>query len=127
LEQPVSATVLLVEDEFDGVFLVQRVLNSRGIESVAFETAESAFAALVAEPDRFAAAVIDLALPEMDGFELMHAIRSRPELAELPLMAITAFHTPELKVKALESGFNAYLEKPLNTSAFTNLVSSMVR
>ncbi|MCK6580278.1 MAG: response regulator [Anaerolineae bacterium] len=110
--------ILIVEDEPDGADLVRRLLKSKGKEAAVAANAEVAIAALEADPGVYAAIVIDLALPEMDGFELMTLLRGSEYFAQMPLIAITAFHTPELKVRALESGFDAYFPKPLDTAAF---------
>lgn len=110
--------ILIVEDEPDGADLVRRLLKSKGKETAVTGNAEGAIAALQADPYGYSAVVIDLALPEMDGFELMAYLRNAG-FTNLPLIAITAFHTPELKVRALENGFDAYFAKPIDTAAFT--------
>ncbi|MBK8024028.1 MAG: response regulator [Chloroflexi bacterium] len=69
--------------------------------------------------------VIDLALPEMDGFELMNYLRSSG-FTNLPLIAITAVHAPKLKVRALENGFDAYFAKPIDTAAFAASLDSFL-
>ncbi|MDZ4768275.1 MAG: response regulator [Chloroflexota bacterium] len=110
--------ILIVEDEPDGADLVRRLLKTIGGETQVTDNAESALGLLSATPDGYRAVITDLALPEMDGFELMQAIRADAALSHLPLIAITAFHTPELRVRALEGGFDGYFPKPLDPSAF---------
>jgi len=119
--------VLVVEDEADGLDVIIRVLSAKGLDTLPFDNAETALDVLTNQPERFRVAIIDLALPGIDGFELMHLIRNNPALANIVLIAITAYHTPELRVKALESGFDAYYEKPLNQSAFSKAVTGFVQ
>ncbi len=114
--------ILVVDDEADGADLVARILRQKGITSSITSTAEAALDVLRTMPDALKAVVIDLALPNMDGIELMRRIRSNPESARLYLIAITAFDTPELKVRALETGFDAYFAKPLDASRFAREV-----
>jgi len=113
-----TVNILVVEDNLDGADVVRRVLLSSGYHADFAPTAERALEMLSAHPNNYNAIVIDLALPQMDGFELMQIIRSEQAVAALPLVAITAFHTPELRVQALESGFDAYFPKPIDTTAF---------
>jgi CheY-like chemotaxis protein len=118
--------VLVVEDEPDGADVVVRMLKAVGVKTVVATSGEAALAELETHPNDFTCAIVDLALPQMDGFELMNVIRSEPSVQNLPLVAITAYHTPELKVKALESGFDAYFAKPLDTNLFMQALEKLV-
>jgi CheY-like chemotaxis protein len=66
----------------------------------------------------YSAAVIDLALPGIDGIELLKQIRAHPATSSLPCIAVTAYHTPELKQRAISGGFNIYFPKPINRTLF---------
>lgn len=110
--------IMVVEDDPDGADVVIWLLKSGGYQPTHKDNAEAALNLLVASPDQYRAAVIDLALPGMDGFELVNYIRANPATASMCLIAMTAFHTPELRVRSLESGFDAYFAKPLDTSIF---------
>jgi CheY-like chemotaxis protein len=118
--------ILIVEDEPDGADMVKRLLDAVGLKSTHAPSAEFALDALEANPQGFQAAIVDLALPEMDGIELMQVIRRTPQFAHLPLIAVTAFHTPELKFKALDAGFNAYFAKPLDTNFFAQALERLL-
>lgn len=119
--------ILVVDDEPDGADLVRRLLRGFGSEVYLADNAEAALGLLNAAPTGFRAVITDLALPAMDGFELMQTIRADAELAHLPLIAITAYHTPELKARALESGFDLYFPKPLDGAAFTASLANRLR
>lgn len=108
--------ILIVEDEPDGQELVSRLLSQFNVRVDVAGNAEEAWNFLMA--NSYAAAIIDLALPERDGFELVTAIRGASELNDLPCVAMTAFHTPELKQRAISDGFNAYFPKPLDRTRF---------
>ncbi|MFN8527575.1 MAG: response regulator [Anaerolineae bacterium] len=118
--------ILIVEDEPDGADLVRRLLKSNGLETTIAINAEIAVSKLAAAPEDYMGVVVDLALPEMDGFELMQVIRGDARLQHLPLIAITAFHTPELKVRALEGGFDAYCPKPLDAQTFIQALAGIL-
>ena len=108
--------ILIVEDEPDGQELVSRLLSQFNVQVDVAGDAEQAWNFLMT--NQYAAAIIDLALPERDGFELVSAIRGQSELLGLPCVAMTAFHTPELKQRAISDGFNAYFSKPLDRTRF---------
>jgi CheY-like chemotaxis protein len=117
--------ILIVEDEPDSADVVRRILVKVGMNCRIAETAEIALGTLNADPD-FQAVIVDLALPEMDGFELMQTIRRSPHIARLPLIAVTAFHIPELRVKVMDSGFDAYFPKPLDKNLFVQGLQQLI-
>lgn len=109
-------TVLVVEDDPDGQELIARMLFRAKITVEVLGTAEDAIQVL--SSDEHAAVIIDLALPGMDGFALLANIRQQPDVASLPCVAITAFHTPTLKQQVMQAGFDAYFAKPLDDRRF---------
>ena len=118
--------VLIVEDDPDGAEMVEMMLSSVGIETVVADSAETALAELDAAPDDFNALIVDLALPEMDGLELLQVIRQRSRVSHLPTMAVTAYHTPELKARTLDAGFDGYFAKPLDTTLFVQALERLL-
>jgi len=109
-------SILVVEDEPDGQELVSRMLSQSNLNVDVAGNAEEAWNFLM--PSHCSAAIIDLALRERDGFELVTAIRGEADLTTLPCVAMTAFHTPELKQRAMTDGFNSYFSKPLDRTRF---------
>ncbi|MBL8164152.1 MAG: response regulator [Anaerolineae bacterium] len=119
-----NKNILIVEDDPDGRDMVQMMLQSAGVHPVAVGSGEEALAELRAAPGHYQLAIVDLALPEMDGIELLSHIRADASLAQIPLVAVTAYHTPELKVRVMDAGFDSYFAKPLDT---TQLVRALER
>jgi CheY-like chemotaxis protein len=118
--------LLIVDDEPDSAEVVEMLLAPSRITTTIVYDAFEAINQLQAQPGAFSGLIIDLALPGMDGFGLLNKIRSSPTIADLPLIAITAYHTPELKVRALQAGFNAYFPKPLDTSGFLGALEQVI-
>ena len=116
--------ILVVEDELDGQELVTRMLKQVNVETELAGTAEEAWTLLKSQS--FMGAIIDLALPGQDGFQLLNSIRNDQNLHGLPCIAMTAYHTPQLKHDALENGFDAYFAKPLNRTLFLGAVESVI-
>jgi CheY-like chemotaxis protein len=108
--------LLVVEDDPDGQEVVGRILK---YHRIAFHTADNAEDALkLLGTETVNGVVIDLNLPGMDGWSLLGEIKKNPKVAALPCVAITAYHSAELAVKAIEMGFAAYFPKPFDATAF---------
>jgi DNA-binding response OmpR family regulator len=115
--------ILVVEDEPDGQELVSRLLAQVNIKVDVTGSAEDAWQRI--HNNAYSALIIDLALPGKDGFELLREVRQNN--MTIPCIAITAFHTPELKQRALEEGFDAYFAKPLDRTRFIGGVEDAIR
>jgi PAS domain S-box-containing protein len=115
--------ILVVEDVPDSRELVLDVLQTYGATVIAVESAEAALRSLeTLVPDVL---ISDIGMPEMDGYELIKRIRSMG-LADdkLPAIALTAFANPNDRARALMSGFQSHIAKPLIA---TDLVSAITR
>lgn len=116
--------ILVVEDEPDGQEVVAGLLNHFHISSTQAMSAEEALDRL--GQDSFTAVLIDIALPGMDGFELLEAIRGNADWSHLPCIAFTAYHSSLVKQRAVESGFDAYFAKPLEDTAFIRALDNVI-
>lgn len=117
-------TVVVVEDEVDSMELVQELLNYQGIKSVAASTGEEALHIL--ETTVPTLIIIDLALPGIDGWSLLAAIKKQKSVKDVPCVAITAYHTAEIADEAIEAGFNAFFAKPLDATSFVRELIGIV-
>jgi CheY-like chemotaxis protein len=108
--------LLVVEDDPDGQEVVARMLRHYHIAADVVYTAEDALDMLATY--QYSGAVFDLALPGMDGWSLLESVQSNADTAALPCVAITAYHSADVAVKAIEAGFVAYFPKPLETQSF---------
>ncbi|WP_040495534.1 response regulator transcription factor [Ilumatobacter nonamiensis] len=100
--------ILIAEDEERIVSFLEKGLRASGFTTVAVNDGRSA--AALARDDAFELMILDLGLPEMDGFEVLHAIRTRGEL--LPVIVLTARQSVEDTVSGLEQGADDYMTKP---------------
>ncbi len=108
--------VLVIEDDPDGQDVVQRILRHHDVQFDAAYTGEEALEFLAQH--EYTAVVCDLALPGIDGWGLIDRIRNDPATVELPCFAITAYHSAEVAVKAIQCGYTAYFPKPLDPTSF---------
>jgi CheY-like chemotaxis protein len=111
-----SLPILVVEDDPDGRELVSRMLQYHHIGVEMVNDAEEALEKLASND--YSAVIIDLALPGMDGWTLLKHIQQNQRTGQLPCVAVTAYHSVETAVKAIEMGFAAYFPKPLEATSF---------
>jgi len=106
--------VLVVDDDVRNIFALSSVLERRGMTVLTAGTGREAISTLESTPD-VAIALMDIMMPEMDGFETMQVIRQKPSLRRLPIIALTAKAMKGDREKCLEAGASEYLAKPVNT------------
>ena len=110
----VGRKVLVVDDDVRNIFALSSVLERRGMSVLTAGTGREAIAILDSTPD-VAIALMDVMMPEMDGYETMRVIRQNPALRRLPIVALTAKAMKGDREKCLEAGASEYLAKPVNT------------
>lgn len=108
--------ILVVEDEYDGQQVVSRILKYMGIQADVAATAEEALDLMAGQS--YTAAIIDLALPGIDGLQLLSQIRANAATTQMPCVMMTAYHSAQVKKQALDAGVNAYFAKPIDDTIF---------
>jgi CheY-like chemotaxis protein len=108
-----GAKVLIVDDDIRNIFSLTSVLESHDVEVVHAERGKDGILILEQTPD-IDVALIDIMMPDMDGYETMRQIRRRPELAEVPLVAVTAKAMKGDRQKCLDAGASDYIAKPVD-------------
>jgi CheY-like chemotaxis protein len=108
-----GAKVLIVDDDIRNIFSLTSVLESHGVEVLHAERGKDGIVILEQTPG-VDVGLIDIMMPEMDGYETMQEIRKRPELAELPLIAVTAKAMKGDRQKCLDAGASDYIAKPVD-------------
>ena len=120
-EDLIGRTVLLVDDDARNIFALSSVLERRGMRVLTATTGNEAIELVDSTPD-LAIVLMDIMMPEMDGYQTIEAIRAKPKLRRLPIVALTAKAMKGDREKCLEAGASDYLAKPVNTE---QLLSSL--
>ena len=113
-EDLVGQKVLLVDDDARNIFALSSVLERRGMQVLTATTGSEAIELLQSTPD-VAIVLMDIMMPEMDGYQTMQVIRANPAFRRLPIIALTAKAMKGDREKCLEAGASDYLAKPVNT------------
>jgi CheY-like chemotaxis protein len=117
----VGKKVLVVDDDVRNIFALSSVIERRGMTVITAGTGREAIAKLESTPD-IAIVLMDIMMPEMDGYETMQVIRQNSSFRRLPIIALTAKAMKGDREKCLEAGASEYLAKPVNTE---QLLSSL--
>ena len=116
-----SKKILHIEDNFENRILIRRLLQAEGFDLIEAENAAEALELLKNhQPDLI---LMDMNMPDIDGYTLTHQLKNRPELAAIPIIAITANVMKGDREKSMEAGCDGYIEKPIDVDRFIDQVN----
>ncbi|WP_343239420.1 HAMP domain-containing protein [Streptomyces sp. SID7909] len=118
--------VLIVDDDVRNVFALTSVLEQHGLSVLYAENGREGIEVLE-QHDDVTVVLMDIMMPEMDGYATTSAIRRMPQFAELPIVALTAKAMKGDKEKALESGASDYVTKPVDPDHLLSVMEGYVR
>jgi two-component system cell cycle response regulator DivK len=110
-----SKVILVIEDQEDNRRIMRDLLTSAGYEIIEAETAGEGVAA--AKTHRPGLVLMDIQLPDFDGYEATRQIKSDPSLCQIPVIAVTSYALSGDEVKAFDAGCDAYVTKPFSPRA----------
>ncbi len=117
--------VLLVDDDARNIFALTSVLETHGMQVTFAQDGRAAMDLMEKNPE-LDVVLLDVMMPEMDGYQAMRAIRADPRWASLPVIAITARALKDDREKCLEAGASDYLSKPVDTERLLELIRRWV-
>ena len=113
-EDLIGRTVLLVDDDARNIFALASILERRGMRVLTATTGNEAIELVESTPE-VAIVLMDIMMPEMDGYQTMQVIRANPAFRRLPMIALTAKAMKGDREKCIDAGASDYLAKPVNT------------
>jgi CheY-like chemotaxis protein len=122
---PASAlpTILVVEDDEVTSLLLERILVKEGYKVIVAANRAGIVVGMKARPDLV---ILDVLLPDANGFDILNRIRSNGSLRTLPVLMLSSLGTLEDIMKGLKMGANGYLTKPANSQALLNAVEEVM-
>ena len=113
--------ILIVDDDIRNIFALTSILEQHHMTAVYAENGFDGIEQLKQHPD-FDVVLMDIMMPEMDGYQTMHAIRKMPEFASLPIIAVTAKAMKVDRQKCIDAGASDYLSKPVDPDQLLSLL-----
>jgi DNA-binding response OmpR family regulator len=116
--------ILIVDDDVQATTLLEKILSAEGYEAVSVNDSSKAVqAAKSISPDLF---LLDLMMPDPDGFKLCRMLRADPKFTDTPIIIITALDDNDSKVVAYGAGANDYLTKPFHIDELALRVKALL-
>jgi len=122
-EDLVGKTALLVDDDARNIFALSSILERRGMHVLTAANGSEAIRLVNSTPD-IAIVLMDIMMPEMDGYQTIAAIRGSPSFRRVPIIALTAKAMKGDREKSLEAGASEYMAKPVNTEQLLSAMRS---
>jgi CheY-like chemotaxis protein len=113
--------VLIVDDDMRNIFALTSALEQHQMEILNAESGREAIDLLRNRPD-VDAVLMDIMMPEMDGFEVIRRLRAEPQFAALPIIAVTAKAMKVDRDQCIEAGASDYISKPIDTGQLVSLL-----
>src|SRR5205085_11464536 len=105
--------VLVIDDDIRNIFSLASALEEYGVELSYAESGRAGLEAIDAKPD-VDVVLVDIMMPDMDGYETIREIRARPEMGDLPVVAVTAKAMKGDRQKCIQAGASDYVSKPVD-------------
>ncbi|HNW92092.1 MAG TPA: response regulator [bacterium] len=113
-----SGSILIIEDNEQNMYLMRFMLENGGYR--VREALDGRVGLRLAEEETPQAILLDIQLPEMDGYAVAAALRKIPALAAVPIIAVTSFAMPGDRERVMAAGATDYIEKPINPDTFVD-------
>lgn len=116
--------ILIVDDDPRNIFALKLTLKSRGYQIESCTMAQEAIDVLKNDT-LFDVVLMDMMMPEMDGYEAIKIIKSIPEIKHIPVIAVTAQAMPEDRQKCMDAGAENYVSKPIDVDQLLNAIEKL--
>ncbi len=117
-------TILIIENEVSNRILIERVLSTRGYHCISASNGQEALNML--DREYVDLILTDLSMPVLDGYRTTQLIRERPALANVPIVAVTAYALNDENEAAMQIGCNEYLTKPFKPRQLLEVVDRLL-
>jgi CheY-like chemotaxis protein len=116
-----SGKILIIDDDNRNIFALKAVLKAKGYDCITATGAVDGIDLLTTDKD-ISAVLMDMMMPEMDGYEAIEKIKADQMIKDVPLIAVTAQAMAGDKEKCLEAGADDYISKPINVDQLLSVL-----
>ena len=117
--------ILIVDDDPRNIFALKLTLKARGFQLESSTSAQEAIEMMKSHND-FSVVLMDMMMPEMDGYEAIKIIRNSEGVQDVPVIAVTAQAMPEDRQKCLDTGAQDYVSKPINVDVLLSSIEKIL-
>jgi len=121
-----DSMILIIDDDSRNVFALEMTLKARGYKFLSCQTAAEGLE-ILAQDDRISLVLMDIMMPEMDGYEAIRMIRSSTLYPDVPIVAVTARAMVGDREKCLEAGASDYIKKPVDVDKLMEIIKDRIR
>ena len=118
-------SLLIIDDDSTNIFALSAILKAKKFHCLAAASAAEGFDLLKKEDHNIGIVLMDMMMPEMDGYEAMAAMREDREMSAIPVIAVTAQAMDGDKQKCMESGASGYVSKPIDIDELIRLINRL--
>jgi two-component system, cell cycle response regulator DivK len=120
-------SILIIDDDPRNIFALKAVLKAKGFTCLTATTAEEGLELLNGNSSEIGIILMDMMMPDMDGYEAISVIRKRETISQVPIVAVTAQAMVGDREKCLEAGANAYISKPVNVDSLMGIIDEYLK
>ena len=120
-----SKKILIIDDDNRNIFALAAVLKSKQYACLSAASASQGFKILEMDKD-IGLVLMDMMMPEMDGYEAIAKMKQHKELKGMPVISVTAQAMAGDKERCLASGASGYISKPVNVDELMNLINNLI-
>lgn len=120
-----KTSILIIEDNEKNLYMTAFLLKNAGYEVL--QTVNGALGIELAKKEKPDLILLDIQLPVLDGYAVAKELKKNKDTSDIPIVAVTSYAMPGDREKAIESGCDGYIEKPINPDTFVNDVVQYLR
>jgi two-component system cell cycle response regulator DivK len=121
-----TPSILIIDDDSRNIFALSLVLRTKGYQCLSATDARTGIKMLQENPG-IGIVLLDMMMPDMDGYDTIASIKKDPSISDLPIIAVTAQAMPGDKEKCLAAGADAYISKPVNVELMLDILNQFLR
>lgn len=106
--------ILIIDDDDRNIFALSAVLKAKGYSCLTVPSAEEGMSLLLSDEVRIGIVLLDMMMPDLDGYEMLSLIRQNKKISDIPVVAVTAQAMAGARESCLKAGANEYISKPVD-------------